>query len=270
MTPHQYVCALRHELTSDTERATTTPKGCRILCLLQDCITALLAPPPTDNEQRVSKESMRKAHKAEQRVIDDTPIITIPRITNALGIMEACNLTAKQNLKVTPYVHQQITWNNTPVIIADPVAPVTYVPIPSRAQAKIVTQHPINLLTCTERDSCNHAFTSIALLPSVVQHYSAHFEHFACPMVHPITGKTFPVIKGVWVIQQQRHGRQLLGGTLMVWHKETIKQAKKGQTLCSLWRSMKSTTCWGKAKKLRMAILSLTDAPKTMSQIVSQ
>ncbi len=48
---------------------------------------------------------------------------------------------------------------------------------------------------CTERDSYNRAFTLIALLPSVIQHYPAHFEHFACPMVHPITGKTISSYK---------------------------------------------------------------------------
>jgi hypothetical protein len=139
MTPHLYFCALTDKLTNDTERASTTPKGHRILCLLQDHITSLLAPPPMAKEHRVSNKGVREARKAEQRVIDDSPIITIPRITDALGIIKACNPTEKWNLKVTPCVHQQITQNNTPGIIADPNAPAAYVPIPSRARAQIVT-----------------------------------------------------------------------------------------------------------------------------------
>jgi hypothetical protein len=54
-------------------------------------------------EQRVSVEQQRVAEAAiranEQRVIDEEPILTIPRITNAPGIMTSCNPTAKRMLK---------------------------------------------------------------------------------------------------------------------------------------------------------------------------
>ena len=106
MTPHQHFCALTDKLTNDTEQASMTLKGRQILRLLQDCIMALLAPPPTAKEQRVSNKVLRKAREVEQRVIDDSPIITILRITNALGIIEACNPTVKWKLKDTPCVHQ--------------------------------------------------------------------------------------------------------------------------------------------------------------------
>ncbi len=195
MAPHQHVCALTDELTNDTEQAGTTPKGRRILHLLQDCITALLAPPPTAEEQRVSNKGLRKACKAEQRVIDNSPIITIQRITDAPGIIQACNLTAKQKLKDTPCVHQQITRNNTPGINADPIAPATYVPIQSKAWIQIVMQHTINLLMYTERDLCNHAFNPIPLLQSAIESDLMHFEHFACTKVHPVTGKTISSYK---------------------------------------------------------------------------
>ncbi len=89
MTPRQKFCALTDELTNDTEQASTTPKGRRILRLLEDHITALLAPPPMAKEQRVSDERLREARKAELRVIDDTPIITIARITDTPGIIKA-------------------------------------------------------------------------------------------------------------------------------------------------------------------------------------
>jgi hypothetical protein len=43
--------------------------------------------------------------EAEQRVIDNSPILTIKCITNAPDIMESRNPTAKQALKTTPHTH---------------------------------------------------------------------------------------------------------------------------------------------------------------------
>jgi hypothetical protein len=80
--------------------------------------------------------------------------------------------------------------NNTPGILASPVAPARYVPIPSSAQQRIATRQAINLLTTNNRETCNLAFTPTALLLSVVEQNPLHFEHFTFPMVHPITGET--------------------------------------------------------------------------------
>jgi hypothetical protein len=55
-----------------------------------------------------------KEYKRQQRVIDNVPIITIKRITDAPPIMKARNPTAKRQLKNTPQTHQQHTRNNTP------------------------------------------------------------------------------------------------------------------------------------------------------------
>jgi hypothetical protein len=192
MTPHQYFWALTDELTANTNQASTIPKGQRILRLLQDRITALLAPSPTAEEQRVNDKIIREE---EQRVINDSPIITIPRITDAPGIMEACNPTVKRKLKETPCVHRRVTHNNILGILASPVAPAPYVPILSGMQQGIVTRHAISLLTANNREACNLAFTPTALLPSVVEQDPPQFEHFACPMVHPITGKTISSYK---------------------------------------------------------------------------
>ncbi len=41
-----------------------------------------------------------------------------------------------------------------------------------------------------EQDACNLTFTPTSLLQSVVERDPLHFEHFACPMVHPVTGET--------------------------------------------------------------------------------
>ncbi len=113
---------------------------------------------------------------------DDSLIITIPRITDAPGIIEARNLTAKRKLKETPRIHRCVARNNTPGIVASPFVPAPYVPIPSRAQQHIVMRHAINLLTTT-------------LLRLVVEREPPHCEHFACPMVHLVTGKTISSYK---------------------------------------------------------------------------
>jgi hypothetical protein len=60
----------------------------------------------TEEQQRVREE--------QQRVIDDTPILTIPRITDAPPIMQARNPTAKRALKNTPCIHRHQTRANTP------------------------------------------------------------------------------------------------------------------------------------------------------------
>jgi hypothetical protein len=131
----------------------------------------------------------------EQRVIDDAPIISIPRITDAPGIMNARNPTAKRILKATPRVHSRVTRNNTPGVVAPPVSPPPYVPNPIGAQRRIVTRHAINALTEHEKASCQRAFTPTRLLPPVVIDEPSHMEHFCSPMVHPITGETISSYK---------------------------------------------------------------------------
>jgi hypothetical protein len=50
----------------------------------------------------------------QQRVIDDTPIRTIQRITDAPPIMQARYSMAKRALKRTQCIHQRRTQANTP------------------------------------------------------------------------------------------------------------------------------------------------------------
>jgi hypothetical protein len=138
----------------------------------------------------VANNNIILQQEAEQRVIDDSPILTIKRMTNAPGIMESQNPTAKQALKTTPRIHQQLTRNNTPSIMPTVIAPETYTPIPTHARQRLVTQHLLNALMCYEQNHINLAFTSTALLPPVVKNAPSHIKHFALPMVHPVTGKT--------------------------------------------------------------------------------
>jgi hypothetical protein len=158
MYPHQHLCTLTNKLSKLSPPAKATPKGKRLLHLLQTCVHSLLKPPPViQTEQRV--DGPIDTHKAQQRVIDDAPIITIPRITEAPGIMKSRNLMAKCTLKTTPRLHQRVTRNNKPHIM--PIPPVvqtmpqpavvqTYHPILLGAPSHIVTRHAINAITESE------------------------------------------------------------------------------------------------------------------------
>jgi hypothetical protein len=105
MTPHQHLRELTDELAVEGTKAGSTTKGLRLLTMLQTHIRDILVPPPllppvptVAADQRVNAE--------QQRVIDDTPIITIPRITDAPQIMTSRNPTAKRQIKITPLVHK--------------------------------------------------------------------------------------------------------------------------------------------------------------------
>jgi hypothetical protein len=95
--------------------------------------------------------------------------------------------------------------NNTPGIISVlPLTPVPTVPIstqgnthamPSMARQKLVTNHAINALTMSEEKSLSTVFTPLTLLSDGPVHKHLNFKHFACPMVHPVTGKTISSYK---------------------------------------------------------------------------
>ncbi len=102
MTPHQHFCALTNELAEHTTQANSTPKRWRLLKLLGTRIESLLHPPHILEQQRVIAERQHKAREAEQRVIDDSPIIIIPQITDAPPVMLMRNPTAKQTLQTMP------------------------------------------------------------------------------------------------------------------------------------------------------------------------
>ncbi len=110
MTTHQHFCALTDKLAKSTAIASATDKGRRLIKLLQSKIKDILHCPTTadapQGEQRVREE--------EQREIDETPILTVPRIIDAPSIMQTRNPTAKRVLKNTPQIHRQLTLNNTP------------------------------------------------------------------------------------------------------------------------------------------------------------
>jgi hypothetical protein len=115
------------QLSQPRPQASTTPKGKRLLRYLTQKIDDLLHPAPPCNEQRVTNEETTAQRKVEQRVIDNAPIITIPRITTLPPIGTLNNPTAKRVLQVTKRLHQRVTRNNTPSIVP---LPALVIPIP--------------------------------------------------------------------------------------------------------------------------------------------
>ena len=67
LTPHQHFRALTDELTDTADTFSATPKGRRLLKLLETRITTILDPPPVSDEERVRLEQQRAAHEEEQR-----------------------------------------------------------------------------------------------------------------------------------------------------------------------------------------------------------
>ena len=86
-----------------------------------------------------------------------------------------------------------IVASNTVAAVTPPTA--TFHPIPSVARQRIVTHQVLNVMTIQEKGANNEAFT-----PHLLQHIGMtqrpmKFEHYANPMVHPITGETISSYK---------------------------------------------------------------------------
>jgi hypothetical protein len=215
------------ELAKVVEETNVTPAGRCLRKTLQMKIKHALNPPDVQEEQRVREQEQRVATENEQRVIDDTPILTIPHIKNAPAIMQSRNPTAKCMLKNNPRVHRHATQHNTPgalplitrrredinieaqghrrspricqvvatsTIWATP-PPVTFTPIQSRARQRVVMQQAINVLTIQEKVATNNAFTLKTLMEFIMTHGLTKFIHYANPMVHLVMGETISSYK---------------------------------------------------------------------------
>jgi hypothetical protein len=211
MTPHRHLRALIDKLALEGTTAGQTPKGRQLLTLLQSHINDILNPPaPPPEEQRVTVEKQRVSADVQyediQRVINDTPILTIQRILDAPAIMQSCNPTAKRTLKIMPRLHQRVTWNNTPgaappitraltarIAPDDDATPhiahrtCSAVPL---AMHNVVSQQALSMFTYMAHNTTAPAFTPTKLQQACPRAQNIHFEHFANPMVHPVTGKT--------------------------------------------------------------------------------
>jgi hypothetical protein len=104
LTADQHFHELTDELAYETATANKTPMGKRLIKLLQSRIKQILEPTPVPTSQDAQEQEQR-VRKQQQLVIDDTPILTVPHISNAPPIMKARNPTAKRVLKNTPHLH---------------------------------------------------------------------------------------------------------------------------------------------------------------------
>jgi hypothetical protein len=73
--------------------------------------------------------------------------------------------------------------------------PQTYTAIPRGARQRLVTQQAINVLTIQEEVSLDTMYTLQAMMNECTQVLPKMFEHFASPMVHPLTGETISSYK---------------------------------------------------------------------------
>ena len=149
-------------------------------------------------------------------------------------MMQACNPTAKRALKNTPRIHQCNTQANTtggvPLIArihpipnidtgtpsqkiqqlqdvlessrrttraqaATDATPVTLGRMPTQAQHRLVAQQAINVLTICEKATYQQIFTPRGLVEHAIVPVVYKFEHYANPMVHPVTGETISSYK---------------------------------------------------------------------------
>jgi hypothetical protein len=70
-----------------------------------------------------------------------------------------------------------------------------YHPLPLCARSRIATRHAINALTATELELCHDIFTPNCLSVTPTVTLPIWLDHFACPMVHPVTGETISSYK---------------------------------------------------------------------------
>jgi hypothetical protein len=94
LTPHQHLQALTDELLKPHHWPIRLPKR-QLIKYLGQKIKHLFNPIPILKEQRVAEASQLQVQGEEQRVINDTPIITIPYIMDLPTIMQTRNPTAK-------------------------------------------------------------------------------------------------------------------------------------------------------------------------------
>ncbi len=81
LSPHQHLRALTDELTEGATETNNNTKGKQHLRMLRNRITAILSPPPSQEEQRVE---VQLQHESEQRVINATPILTRPHLQSKI------------------------------------------------------------------------------------------------------------------------------------------------------------------------------------------
>ena len=68
--------------------------------------------------------------------------------------------------------------------------PVPIGRMPTRAQQQLVSQQAVNVFTIREKATYQPIFSPLALIKHAIVPVVHKFEHYANPMVHPVTGET--------------------------------------------------------------------------------
>jgi hypothetical protein len=95
LTPHQHLRALTEELAAKGTIVGAKTKGHCLNMLLQKHIGNILISPPPIPDKGTEQRVEQRVNAEQQRVIDNTPIITLDRIIDAPAIMTSRNLTTK-------------------------------------------------------------------------------------------------------------------------------------------------------------------------------
>jgi hypothetical protein len=120
-----------------------------------------------------------------------------------------------------------------PRTMTQPTIPATTVlTIPSRARQWIVTQQAINVLTIQEKVSMNTMCTPHVLMKYVVSQLVPNFEHYANPMVHPVTGETISSYKKLMHDPAKADIWQTAFGKDFGGHKGTTKLVRRAKMQC--------------------------------------
>ncbi len=86
MSADQHFRALTNELAHETATANKTPMGRCLIKLPQSKITEILEPTPVPPAQKTQGQEQR-VRELHQLDLDEAPILTIPRISNAPPII---------------------------------------------------------------------------------------------------------------------------------------------------------------------------------------
>ncbi len=87
--------------------------------------------------------------------------------------------------------HQRLQWTQPKATIP----PTTRPALPPQATQRIVMQQAINVLTIKEKGIFDAMFTPRDLMQHTVIPFTHLFEHYANPMVHPVTGENIQLYK---------------------------------------------------------------------------
>ncbi len=163
-----------------TNVASNTPKEKGLLKMMAQKNDDLLHPTPPIDEQKVANIEQLAQQIEEQRVINEAPIITIPRITGLPPIVTSNNPTAKQKLKETKRIHRRVTRNNTLGIMPRNIMPNNNnINFQQRLPQTTQQTHAINILTLMELATSNPSHTPRALMKYAKM--SINYEHYANP-----------------------------------------------------------------------------------------